>query len=457
MKKSILLLSLLSAFQTFAFCGFYVAKADAKLFNKASKVVLVRDENKTVLTMVSDYQGDVKDFAMVVPVPQILQKGQINVADNALVDHVDAYSAPRLVEYFDPNPCDRMMYADMAMKTMAAAPAALGMNASAKKLGVKIEVQYAIGEYDILILSANDSGGLTQWLTSNGYKIPEGASDVLGSYIKQNMKFFVAKINLEKFSKEGYTFIRPIQMAFESPKFMLPIRLGTVNAVEDQDLLIYALTKSGRVETTNYRTVKIPSDKEVPGYLKNSEEFKDFYKKMFSSLVEKEGKSSVFLEYAWDMNWCDPCAADPLSQEELKKLGVFWGHSNEVNSKARMIMPPMPANPEVFITRLHVRYNKISHPEDLVFQITPDRENYQGRFIINNPWQGKPSECKEAKAYFEELKKRKENWAQNVANLTKVDVNEVRKKMGEEVKKIEAEIEKKKKNENGPWWSKLWN
>ena len=63
----------------------------------------------------------------------------------------------------------------------------------------------------------------------------------------------------------------------------------------------------------------------------------------------------------------------------------------------------------------------------------------------------------EAKAYFEELKKRKENWAQNVANLTKVDVNEVRKKMGEEVKKIEAEIEKKKKNENGPWWSKLWN
>ncbi len=34
-----------------AFCGFYVAKADTKLFNKASKVAIVRDGDRTVLTM----------------------------------------------------------------------------------------------------------------------------------------------------------------------------------------------------------------------------------------------------------------------------------------------------------------------------------------------------------------------------------------------------------------------
>ena len=47
-----------------AFCGFYVAKADTKLFNEASKVVLVRDGNRTVLTMANDYQGDPKEFAV---------------------------------------------------------------------------------------------------------------------------------------------------------------------------------------------------------------------------------------------------------------------------------------------------------------------------------------------------------------------------------------------------------
>ena len=47
----------LSAPAALAFCGFYVAKADAKLFNKASQVVLVRDGDRTVLTMANDFQG----------------------------------------------------------------------------------------------------------------------------------------------------------------------------------------------------------------------------------------------------------------------------------------------------------------------------------------------------------------------------------------------------------------
>ena len=34
-----------------AFCGFYVGKADTKLFNQASQVVLVRDGDRTVMTM----------------------------------------------------------------------------------------------------------------------------------------------------------------------------------------------------------------------------------------------------------------------------------------------------------------------------------------------------------------------------------------------------------------------
>ena len=94
-----------SAAPAFAFCGFYVAKADTKLFNKASQVVLVRDGDRTIVTMSSDFKGDPKEFAMVVPVPTAIQRGQINVGDKALVDHLDAFTAPRLVEYLDPNPC----------------------------------------------------------------------------------------------------------------------------------------------------------------------------------------------------------------------------------------------------------------------------------------------------------------------------------------------------------------
>ena len=86
-----------------AFCGFYVAKADTKLFNHASQVAIVRDEDRTVMTMANDFQGDPKEFAIVIPVPTKIERGQIHVAEKALIDHLDAYSSPRLVEYFDPD------------------------------------------------------------------------------------------------------------------------------------------------------------------------------------------------------------------------------------------------------------------------------------------------------------------------------------------------------------------
>jgi hypothetical protein len=71
-------------------------KADTKLFNKASQVVLVRQGDRTVLTMANDFKGDPKEFAIVIPVPTVLQKGQIHIGEKAILDHLDAYSAPRL-------------------------------------------------------------------------------------------------------------------------------------------------------------------------------------------------------------------------------------------------------------------------------------------------------------------------------------------------------------------------
>src|SRR5438132_8064842 len=159
------------------FCGFYVAKADTKLFNKASQVVLVRHEDKTVLTMANDFRGDPKEFAIVVPVPTVLEKGQIRVSDRALIEHLDAYSAPRLVEYFDPDPCSVVQY---FRAPLAAARADKGagdaLEARARSLGVTIEARYTVGEYDILILSATESAGLETWLRDSGSRLPAGAS-----------------------------------------------------------------------------------------------------------------------------------------------------------------------------------------------------------------------------------------------------------------------------------------
>src|SRR5436309_8213954 len=339
---TLLLLPLLSAQTALAFCGFYVAKADTKLFNQASQVVLVRQEDKTVLTMANDFRGDPKEFAIVIPVPTVLERDQIHVGDRAILLHLDAYSAPRLVEYFDPDPCAFKDYKARS-ELSAQAPLPASPQGRADSLGVTIEARYTVGEYDILILSARESAGLETWLRDNGYRIPAGASAVLGSYLKQGMRFFVARVNLGEQAQVGFSYLRPLQVAYESPRFMLPIRLGMVNADGAQELFVYALTRHGRVETTNYRTVKIPSDLDVPEYVKDA--FPDFYRALFDHAAKAHGLEAGFTEYAWDLSWCDPCAADPLSSQELRKLGVFWLEDPPAG-------PGGPSAAAVFLTRL---------------------------------------------------------------------------------------------------------
>jgi len=437
-----------------AFCGFFVSKADTKIFNKASKVVIARDGDRTVMTMSNDFKGEPKEFAVVVPVPTFLQKEQIHVGEQSLVDHLDAFTAPRLVEYFDENPCDRRRYM-MESAMRASAPMAAGgavAQDSARRLGVTIEATYTVGEYDILILSAKESGGLATWLTQNGYKMPQGAAPVLASYLAQNMRFFVAKVNIGEQAKLGFNYLRPLQIAYESPKFMLPIRLGTLNAEGTQELFVFTLTNKGRVETTNYRTVRLPSDVEIPTYVKG--DFGRFYKSMFATQVQKQNMSTVFLEYAWDMGWCDPCAADPLSNDQLRKLGVFWLDGGATPTPAGSVMRPGPmprpmprgGPSNVFVTRLHVRYDGAHFPEDLVFQETGDRANFQGRYILRHAWTGTDT-CSEGDAYRRELSTRREREAQTLASLTGWDISEIRRKQGPGPRVAV---------DDRTWWQRLW-
>jgi hypothetical protein len=426
-----------------AFCGFYVGKADASLYNEASQVVLARNANRTVISMMNDYKSELTEFALVVPVPVVLEKSQIHIGDREIFKHLDAYSAPRLVEYFDPNPCQVMFDKDGVMPAPAAGAMRAESAARAKALGVTVEAQYTVGEYDIVILSAKQSDGLETWLTENGYRIPQGASRALRPYIEQDMKFFVAKVNLKEQKKTGLTYLRPLQFAFESPKFMLPIRLGMVNARGPQDLILYVLTQNGRVETTNYRTVKLPSGMDVPEYIKN--DFSSFYKAMFDQQVKQEKMRAVFTEYFWNMGWCDPCAAEPLSHEELRKLGVFWLDAG--SAQPGLLPRPMPAGPlPVMVTRIHVRYAPDTFPEDLVFQETGDRENFQGRYVLRHAWKGGSEECPAAKGYFTELDRRREREASTLAELTGWPLTEIRNKM-----QLGANTQPEK------WWERLWD
>ncbi|ELR98885.1 DUF2330 domain-containing protein [Gloeocapsa sp. PCC 73106] len=406
-----------------AFCGFYVAKADSQLYNQASQVIIARDGDRTILTMANDYQGEVQDFAMVVPVPVVLEPEQVRIGEAKILERLDAFSAPRLVEYFDGNPCE-VVREFQGVPAPASSAADSAARRESNSLGVTVERSFSVGEYDILILSAQDSSGLETWLRQNGYQIPRGAREVLRPYIRQNLKFFVAKVNLAEYASTGFQSLRPLMIAYESPRFMLPIRLGMLNAQGAQELIIYLLSPLGQVQLTNYRTVKMPSDVELPEFIQ--QKFNNFYTSMFTRKHSEENQNIAFLEYAWNMSSCDPCAADPLNPEELKQAGVFW----------------LDSKPDVFITRLHLRYTRDKFPEDLQFQATANQDLFQGRYIIRHPYNGE-MDCQEASSYRSSVRSRQETEAQTLAQLTGWSVEEIR----EQIDFFQPE-----EVETKPWW-----
>ena len=425
MKKgaAVLILAAMISHEAVAFCGFYVSKADGTLKNKTSQVILVRDGNRNVITMFNDFKGNLKDFAMVVPVPVVLEKKDIKVVDQQIFNTLNDYSKPRLVEYYDQNPCSKY---EMDDKLSGRAPGVqlnevvvTALGTKRKDLGVKIEAKYLVGEYDILILSAKESSGLKTWLDENGYKIPAGADEVLEPYIKSNLKFFVVKVNEEEKKKVPGNFLRPLQISFSSPKFMLPIRLGMANADGDQDMIVYAFSKKGRIECTNYRTQSLPTGNKVPLFVKNN--FGNFYANLFQHQWSKEGKALTILEYAWDVSpknyvKCDPCVATAPSAQDLVQAGVWW-INRDWNDYSDVDTDEGDYSDNVYFTRLHVRYNRDKFPQDLMFQVTPNTENYQARYVITHPATGDFS-CEAGKKYLKELKERRADEMEMLTYLT---------------------------------------
>ncbi|MDP1830406.1 MAG: DUF2330 domain-containing protein [Archangium sp.] len=392
-----------------AFCGFYVAGGGAELFNNATQVVLMREGTRTVLSMQNNYQGPPEDFAMVIPVPVVLKKENVKTLAKDIFSRVDTLAAPRLVEYWEMDPCYvEPNYPEEESRSYETG--AMDDEPMKKGLGVKVEARFSVGEYDIVVLSAKDALGLETWLKQEKYKIPSGAEPLFRPYIQQGMKFFVAKVNVKKvtFDKStGMAALSPLRFHYDSEKFDLPIRLGLINAKAQQDLIVHILAKNQRYEVANYPNVTIPTNIDLVPSAKS--EFPFFYVSLFDRTLKANPKA-VITEYAWQASSCDPCPTSPMSEEDFQTLGA-----DVVPSKGK-VTDAYDASQGYVLTRLHARYDKASLGEDLVFRaakpIVGGREflkdgksleqgsrpdslnNFQARYAIRYPWTG-PVACKE--------------------------------------------------------------
>jgi hypothetical protein len=401
-----LVLALAAPRSAAAFCGFYVAGGDQKMFNDATQVVLMRMGTRTVLAMQNNYKGPPEAFAMVVPVPVVLHEGDVKTLTREVFERVEQMGAPRLVEYWEQDPCrvDELDEGGAGLKTGTTAMPV--PEAARKELGVTIEARFTVGEYQVVILSAKDSTGLETWLVQQKYRIPEGAEPLLRPYVESGSKFFVARVDPQKvaFDSDGRAALSPLRFHYDSEEFALPIRLGLASSSGTQDLIVNILAPRQRYEVSNYKNVTIPTNIDVAEAVKDR--FAAFYAALFDRTIEKN-PGAVVTEYAWQASSCDPCPGPTLDQGDFLTLGadVLGGPRDK---------PAAYGGYDLVLTRLHARYGK-SISDDLRFReaapIVGGREhvdsaqggleqrarpatqnNFQGRYAIRHPWTG-PIRC----------------------------------------------------------------
>ncbi len=360
-----------------AFCGTYVGSAGSELYNSAAKVALARDGTRTTITLANDFEGAVTDFALVIPVPEVLTADDVSLADTGLFDRLDAYSSPRLVSY----QCSDFYYYDYAYGVDGSASGCLGCGAKDMMLSdsgavmtdstatewadaVTVESSFTEGNYEFVVLSSEDSEGLVGWLGANGYAIPAGAEALLQEYIDAGSYFFAAKVVLNEL-EVAPTWLPPLQFGYDADTFALPVRIGTISSSGEQDLLVFTITsiEDGMTGIANYDQVAVADE---CMWEDQGEGFGEFYTNTFLEQMFDSPRASWLTEYSWQPTNCDPCSGEPPSEQDLVDLG--WDRGAY----------------DAHFTRLHMHYTPDQVDQDLAFYASGQTTQDQVKYIVYN-------------------------------------------------------------------------
>lgn len=315
-----------------------------------ARVAIARDGERTTFTVSVNPTGEAQDFALVMPIPGDLDIDSVKTLDSEIFERLEGQTG--ILEMPDAgcstpdfgfrHPCPGD-YGEGGGSDGADEEADDGSYGN-----VEVEAQFLVGEYQITILSATESVDLFNWLAANEYHLDTATIPVLEDYIDQDMRFLAAKVADEATGADGSS-LSPLQMAYDSPMFGIPIRLAAQSSPGRQDMLIYAMTayEGGVVGISNYDRMTV-RDTCIWSYdEQDTSDFGDFYEERFNAAWEEAGSAGWAVEWAGG-NWdCNPCSGVQATPEDLMALGVADpGHH--------------------YLTRLHMRYTDQTADEDLV-------------------------------------------------------------------------------------------
>ncbi len=330
-----------------AFPGVFAGKTAAQLTSRATQVVVMKNGKHSVVTVMTDYEGPMMPFALVLPVPADVDAAQVKVLKRADIERLEELTAPRFHEFWEMDPCEAGETQQVWERNLKASAGSdfLGggdMFKSSEKVPkeMKISVEPSFrddAEYKLSVVKNN----VDTWLAKKGYKLPAGSAEKLKGHPGA---FIVAVVDPRQveLGPTGGAMLSPIRYATDAD-VEIQSTFGLANADRPQELIIYVLDKESRYEAANYENAFPPTNVRVDFAAK--ERMSDFYANLHDKILLKNGKA-VLTEYAWSTADCgQPCPDAPLHLSEHLTLGgdVFESYLDDA---VRNPKPPARSDEE---------------------------------------------------------------------------------------------------------------
>ena len=323
-----------------AFCGTYVGPAGASLANRTSSMVVVRQGDRTTVTMAGDVRGAVPSLGMLVPVPGDVQGARV-LDDLSLLERVDRYAGPRLVSYG----CEDLERQGLGQQACGAAldratqwatDAALDHASAALGDAVLGE-----GRMALEVLAPSSVADLADWAGAHGWQLDAAAAELLDATIAPDTRFLAVTVDLDE-ALAGAAWTRPIQFSYRSSALSVPLALGALHSPGVQDVVVHVITDAdaGTMGISNYPEFSVEAECMVRDA--SALGLDDFYADAVQAAFEESGGQAAWTtEYAWAPAKCDPCPAEgPLDEQVLADLGFDGDPTRATLTRLRARLRP---------------------------------------------------------------------------------------------------------------------
>ena len=220
-------------------CCYFTAK-DKDILQPAQKAFLTWDPDEKIetFTVQPKFEGNAKDFGMVIPTPA---KPRLDEMPRDFFKELAVFTILKKRENPDskllPKPRRLNLVAGRKQFTTGARE-----NAKGRKPDVKVLESGVVGNLDYKIIEAGRADDLYDWLKDNKYNF-SGDEATLDFYIKKKWLFTVMKIDTKqmKTDKEGRFLgeVTPTRFQFSSEQLVYPLKITQISIKDKTEALFY--------------------------------------------------------------------------------------------------------------------------------------------------------------------------------------------------------------------------